>query len=149
MATSQSPGSYLPGIGIEANTIVGITAGLVNAAFSAGLCVAFFGWEVLLTDIGCWHFITYTSFIIAGIGTLFPRYADRLPGDGSLSKFVWVGAATYILFASGTLLPTVPPITASPGVGINLLYFAGTAALVVTTTVLVHSLLTGNEANAA
>lgn len=147
MASKQSVERRFPGTSIQPNTIAGLSGAIINGVLSASICAVFLGVETLLTDIGCWHFIAYTSSLLAGIGMLFTRYHALLPGNRLLSKLPWVAGVMFAVYASGTLLPTVPPITQPLGVGVNLIYFSVSIAVVLTTMIAVHRFLTGTDAS--
>ncbi|PSP78798.1 hypothetical protein BRC81_07185 [Halobacteriales archaeon QS_1_68_20] len=113
-----------------------------NLVFGSAMCIAFLGLEPFLTDVGCWQYLALTTLLLGAIVSTFLDHYHCLPGSGIRTSLGLVGGAMFLVYASGTLLPAVPPITEPLGVAMNLVYYALATAVVLSTTVFLHTVAT-------
>lgn len=156
MASRETVGNRSPGITRKKSSLIGLAAVSANLVFGLTMCIAFLGLftsvsstaavlSTLVTTTACIHFLAYTSSIIGVMGALVPKNYDRLPGSSMFTKLTLVGVVMFAVFASGTLLPTVPPINKPMGVGVNLAYYAISTVVVLAAMVFTHTWLTDDS----
>lgn len=111
-----------------------------NLAFGSAMCIAFLGLEPFLTDVGCWQYLAFTTILLGVIVSTYLDHYHRLPGLGVRSTLGLVGGLMFLVYAAGTLLPAVPPITEPLGIGMNLVYYALATLVVLSTAIFTHTI---------
>lgn len=129
----------------RSNRFVSASAMGTNLAFGSAMCIAFLGLEPFLTDVGCWQYLAFTTILLGAIVSTFLDHYHCLPGSGVRTTLGFVGGGMFLVYASGTLLPAVPPITEPLGVGMNLVYYALATVVVLSTTVFLHTVATSEQ----
>lgn len=156
MASRETVRQRTPGITRKKSSLIGLAAVSANIGFGLTMCVAFLGLftsvgsasavlGTLVTTTACIHFLAYTSSVIGVMGMLVPQNYDRLPGSSMFTKLSLVGVVMFGVFASATLLPTVPPINKPMGVGVNVAYYAISTVVVLAAMVFTHTWLTDDS----
>lgn len=130
----------------HANTTIALSVAVVSAVLGAATCVAWVGVGPFVDDIGCWHYIAFTTILPTAIAAMSMEHFDKVPGYGFLSRISVIGLAMFAVFNLGTAMPTVAPITKPVGVFVNVAYYAVMALILLWVTLFLQFYLTeGSE----
>lgn len=113
----------------QSNTTITFAVAAVSAVLGAATCWVWVGTGPLLDDIGCWHYIVFTTILPAAIVSLSLDKFRAVPGNGFYSRIAVIWFAMFAVFNLGTTLPTVAPITRPVGVFVNVAYYAAMALI--------------------
>ncbi len=108
---------------------------VLNVVLGAASCIGWVGLQPFIEDLGCWHYIAFHTFLVTGIADLSMKNFDLVPGFGFLSRLATIAVAMFVVFAGGTTLAAVDPITEPAGVFVNVAYYAAMALLFTALTV--------------